>query len=62
MATDASGTRMDGILHQEWEYGRHLVAFYSQKLMAAEHKIHTSEEDKSVIVLATKHWKQYLGD
>ncbi|KAL3700980.1 hypothetical protein R1sor_019002 [Riccia sorocarpa] len=62
VATDASGSAVGAVLQQEWEDGWHPVAYFSRKLLPAERNYHTTEREELAIVLATKHWKHYLGD
>ncbi|KAL3687944.1 hypothetical protein R1sor_014253 [Riccia sorocarpa] len=62
VATDASGSAIGAVLQQEWEDGWHPVAYFSRKLLPAERNYHTTEREELAIVLATKHWKHYLGD
>lgn len=43
------------IFQQDWEYGWHRVAFYSQKLVTAQQNYHMTKREELAIVLAIKH-------
>lgn len=59
--TDTSIYAMSGILSQLFKDGHwHPIAFWSRKLIDAERRYNTYDQELLAIVLAMKHWRHYL--
>ena len=56
MECDASGIGIGGVLSQE----RHLIAYFSEKLIDAKQKYSTYDKEFYAIIRALWHWRHYL--
>jgi len=59
--TDASIYAVSGILSQLFENGLwHPIAFWSRKMIDAERRYDTHDQELLAVVSAMKHWRHYL--
>ena len=60
LKTDASGYAISGILSQKHPDGWRVTAYFSRKMIPAERKYETHNEELLTIVESFRHWRQYL--
>ena len=58
--TDASDLAIGACLTQKHKGNRHLLAYYSRKLISAEQNYHIHNKELLAVVVSIQHWRVYV--